>query len=172
MTPGINTLSVAYVLLTALLLVLLFDARWGWRRKAALIVIASLFYFVPYLSWPRLLGWPTVDDLPDRFNVLAMYVQPPSNVTGSKGVIYLWVAERLEGGGEGVPRAFKFGYSVKRHDQMIQVGEKMEKGIAQAGRKKEDVQGPPGRFNLLRRFGQKSADLEFYDAPAPQLPDK
>lgn len=172
MTTGTGGLVVAYVLVTALLLGLLFNARAPWWLKAATIVIASIFYVVPYLSWPTLLGWPTVAELPPQFNLLGMYVQPPDKLTGSEGVIYLWATARTEGGGPGVPRAYRFGYSVKRHEQMVQAGEKMRKGVAQAGKVVEEEKAPAGRFNLARRLGQKSTDLEFYDAPAPQLPDK
>jgi 4-amino-4-deoxy-L-arabinose transferase-like glycosyltransferase len=173
MTLGTAGLVLVYVALVAGLLVLLYDARWRWWKKALLIAVATAFYLVPYVSWPRLQGWPTVDELPERFDVLGMYVQPPNRITGSEGAIFLWAAERRDGGGTGTPRAYRFGYSVKRHDQALAVGEKLRKGIAQAGRKKSgERQGPPGRFDFLGRFGQKSTELEFFDAPAPQLPDK
>lgn len=174
MISGTGTLIMLYVLLTAVLLVLLLTARWRWQIKAAVIVIASCFYVVPYLSWPQLMGWPTVDEMPDEFNVLGMYVQPPNRITGNDGVIYLWAAERFEAGRLGVPRAYKFGYAVKYREQMLTMGEKLKKGVSQAGKKskKKDPGGKPGKFNLFGRLGQKSADLEFYDAPAPQLPDK
>ena len=48
----------------------------------------------------------------------------------------------------------------------------MQKGVPQAGKVVEEEKAPAGRFNLARRLGQKSTNLEFYDAPAPQLPDK
>ena len=172
MNLGTGGLVIAYILMTALLLGLLFNARGRWWTKAAAIVIASVFYVVPYVSWPALLGWPTVAELPPQFNLVGMYVQPPDQLTGAEGVIYLWATERFEGGGHGVPRAYRFGFSVKRHEQMIQAGEKMQKGIPQAGKVAEEEKAPAGRFNLGRRFGQKSTNLEFYDAPAPQLPDK
>lgn len=162
----------AYVLLTAVLLGLLFNARGPWWTKAAAIIVGSIFYIVPYASWPTLLGWPTIAELPPNFNLLGMYVQPPDQLTGSNGVIYLWASERKENGAHGTPRAYQFGYSVKRREQMIQAGEKAKRGIPQAGKLVEDEDAPAGRVNFGRRLGQKSTRIEFYDAPAPQLPDK
>lgn len=174
MNLGTGSLIVLYVALAALLLVLLLTTRWRWQFKAAVIVVASVFYVVPYLSWPQLLGWPTVGEMPDEFNVLGLYVQPPNKVTGNEGVIYLWAAERFDAGRQGVPRAYKFGYAVRYRAQLIEMGEKLKNGVAQAGKKSKKMEksGRPGRFNVFGRLGQKSADLEFYDAPAPLLPDK
>lgn len=174
MILGTGGLITLYVALVATLLVLLFATRWRWQWKAVLIVVASLFYLVPYVSWPQLQGWPTIDDVPAEFNVVGMYVQPPNQYTGSEGVIYLWLAERLAGGAQGEPRAFKFGYGVKARDRMFAMHEKLKKGTAQAGRKSKEPppSGRPGRLDVFGRLGQKSTDLEFYDAPAPQLPDK
>lgn len=174
MNLGTGGLIALYVVLAAALLALLFAARWRWQVKAGVIVVVSLFYLVPYLSWPLLLGWPTVDDVPDEFNVVGMYVQQPNRYTGSDGVIYLWLAERLPGGRLGEPRAYKFGYGVKARDRMFAMYEKLKLGTAQAGKKTKEPppSGRPGRLDAFGRLGQKSTDLEFYDAPAPQLPDK
>ncbi|OGT79146.1 MAG: hypothetical protein A3H91_09510 [Gammaproteobacteria bacterium RIFCSPLOWO2_02_FULL_61_13] len=172
MTLGTGGLVVAYVLVTALLLALLFNARGPWWSKAAVIAAASIFYVLPYVSWPALLGWPTVAELPPQFNLVGMYVQPPDSLTGSEGVIYLWATEVTKAGAHGVPRAYKFGYSVAMHENVTRAGDKLSKNIPQMGKVVKEKKGKVGRFQFASRLGQKSAKLEFYDAPAPSLPDK
>ncbi len=172
MTLGTGGLIVAYVLVAALLLALLFNARGPWWSKAGVIVLGSIFYVVPYVSWPALLGWPTVAELPPQFDLVGMFVQPPDQLTGSEGVIYLWATERTQTGTHGVPRAYKFGYSVALHQNVVRAGDKMSKNIPQMGKVVKQEKAPTGRFQFANRLGQKSAKLEFYDAPAPSLPDK
>jgi hypothetical protein len=172
MTLGTGGLVFGYVLVTVLLLALLFNARGPWWSKAVAIAIAAIFYVVPYVSWPKLQGWPTVEELPPQFNLVGMYVQTPDQLTGSEGAIYLWATEMTEGGGPGVPRAYKFGFSVAMHKNVTRAGEKLGKNIPQMGKVVKEEKAPVGRFQFASRLGQKSAKLEFYDAPAPSLPDK
>lgn len=172
MTLGTGGLVIAYVLVAALLLLLLLNARRPWWLKAAAIVIASVFYVITYASWPALLGWPTAADLPPEFNLAALYVQQPDKITGSEGAIYLWATERSEAGGRGVPRAYRFPYSVELHTKVAQAGDKLRKNIAQAGKIEKEEKAPVGRSDFARRLGQKSAQIEFYDLPAPPLPEK
>jgi hypothetical protein len=172
MTLGTGGLVVGYVLVTALLLALLFNARGPWWGKAGAIVLASIFYIVPYVSWPQLLGWPTVDDLPPQFDLVGIYVQPPDQLTGAEGAIYMWVTERTAAGEHGVPRAYRFGYSVALHRNLVQAGDKLAKNIPQMGKVVKQDKAPVGRFQFASRLGQKSSKVEFYDAPAPSVPDK
>ncbi len=172
MTLGTGGLDVAYVLVTAVLLALLFNARGPWWSKAAAIAVAAIFYIVPYVSWPALLGWPTVDELPPQFNLVGMYVQLPDRLIGSEGAIYLWATEMTKAGAYGVPRAYKFGYSAALHQNVVQAGEKLGKNIPQMGKVVKQKEAPVGRFQFATRLGQKSAKVEFYDAPAPTMPDK
>ena len=65
----ILTLSVAYAVIGALLLVVLVYARLPWPAKALAIVVTSCFYLVSFVGARGLLGWSSRDPLPPRFKL-------------------------------------------------------------------------------------------------------
>ena len=87
----IVTLSVSYAVIGALLLLVLVYARLPWPVKAAAVVVTSAFYVASFTGARGLLGWASVDRLPQRFKLLQARVVDPHTVEGDPGAVYLWV---------------------------------------------------------------------------------
>ena len=75
MTLGITGIIAAYILLALLLLSINLYSKWSWHIKAATIVLTSAFYIITYFSLPALLGWPTYQNPPTQFRLLAAHVE-------------------------------------------------------------------------------------------------
>lgn len=169
---GTSGLVAAYVLVALLLLGALLYTRWSWRAKSALIVLVSAFYAVTYYSLPPLLGWPTADRLPERFNLVAIYVQEPDKASGDEGAIFLWVTDLAEGARRTEPRAYRVPFEGALHERVVEAGNKMRKGLPQLGELREEELGPSAKPKDTTQAGQKSVAIEFFDLPDPLFPEK
>lgn len=171
-TLGTAGLVAAFVLVALLLLSLNLYTRWSWRIKASMIVVVSVFYLVMYVSLPPLMGWPTADEMPKRFNLVAVYVQEPDKASGSKGEIFLWATDLSQGPRGAEPRAYRVPFSGELHARVVEAGNKMRKGLPQLGEVREEQVGPNARPTDESQGGQKSVAIEFFDLPDPLFPDK
>ena len=129
-TPG---LIAAYVLIAALLLGISIYSSWPWKIKATVIIITTTFYGVTYFSYPQVLGWPTAEPPPQRFRLLAAYIEQPDKQRGVSGAIYLWLARIDDLSSPVVPRAYHFSYSANLYARVLNATSKIGKGIAQLG---------------------------------------
>jgi hypothetical protein len=107
-------LSIAYALLSVILLALLVFARIVGPIKAGAIIITSAFYVFAYFETRALLGWSSIDPPPARFKLLSARIVEPHSPEGEPGAIHLWV-EALDGDNRpsGVPRAYRLPYNTK-----------------------------------------------------------
>lgn len=186
---GTSGLVAAYVVVAMLLLVLNLNARWSWVVKALAIVAVSALYVVTYYSLPPLLGWPTSQQLPKRFNLLAVYVQEPEKTSGRTGEILLWAADMAAGPRGADPRAYRVPFTPALHQKVEEAGNKIRKGLPQLGELREEKipehatpatasQGAqkqasaPGKPADSAHGGQDSVVIEFYDLPDPLFPEK
>lgn len=186
---GTSGLVAAYVVVALLLLVLNLNARWSWTVKALAIAVVSALYVVTYYSIPPLLGWPTEQKLPKRFNLIAVYVQEPDKASGHAGEILLWAADMAEGPRGAEPRAYRVAYSQALHEKVEEAGNKLRKGLPQLGELREEkVPGKAGHASAAEgeqkkvdtvaksaesvAGGQSSANIDFYDLPDPLFPEK
>ncbi len=125
-----------------------------------------------YQAYDDLLGWPTPAALPQRFRVLAGYVEEPSKLNGSPGQIYLWVSSMQLGLQDLAPRAYRLPYDNELHTRVLEANTKLKRGQAQLG-SADEVQGEvPGRWLGWLRGAQKSVKINFIDMPDPLFPDK
>ena len=172
MISSVAGLVVAYILTGALLLLLLLRANWSWRWKAAIIATVSVFYVVSYESWPELLGWPSRADVPAKFQMLGAYIQPPDQMLGTEGEIFVWVTDMTGKGDSVTPRAYRLPYDLELRRKVDEAAGNAKKGKAQMAEVEPEnaaaPAGPPGTDQLR----QKSVRLNFYDLPAPPLPQK
>jgi hypothetical protein len=164
-------LIACYVALAVLLLTLNLYSHWPWRVKVLAIFLVAGFYLVSYFSIPPLLGWPTDAVVPERFKLAAVFVNEPDKAKGTEGAIYLWVTDVREGPDGPKPRSHRLPYSTQLHEKVNEAGNKLRKGIPQVG---EIADGGFDRIKPEDAFfgGDVSADVEFFDLPPPQLPDK
>lgn len=168
---GIPGLVAAYVLIGLILLSINLYSNWSWKVKAGTIILTSIFYIVTYLSYPPLLGWPTSEILPERFQLIAAHVQQPNKITGEGGAVYLWVSRIENLASPSPPRSHRLEYSNALHEIVINANSKLNKGIAQLG----EVEDRDNIIDELRdapRSGQESIKIQFYDLPDPMFPDK
>jgi len=168
---GISGLVAAYVLIGLILLSINLYSNWSWKVKAGTIILTSIFYIVTYLSFPPLLGWPTSETLPERFQLIAAHVQQPNKITGDDGSIYLWVSRIENLASPSPPRAHRLEYSNELHEMVIKANSNLNKGIAQLG-EAEDQENIIDNVRDAPRSGQKSVKIQFYDLPDPMFPDK
>jgi len=170
-TLGIAGLITAYVLIALLLLSINLYSNWSWKVKAGTIIITTIFYIISYISFPPLLGWPTSQQPPERFKLLAAHVEQPDKASGKEGAIYLWINQIDDLTAYGAPRAYKMPYSDLMHEVVIKANAKLKKDIPQLGELNEegsmqvDVQDSS-------RAGVADAPIVFYDLPDPLFPDK
>jgi len=168
---GISGLVAAYVLIGLILLSINLYSNWSWKVKAGTIILTSVFYIITYLSYPHLLGWPTSETLPERFQVIAAHVKQPNKITGEGGAVYLWVAQIDNLASPSPPRAHRLEYSNELHEMVIKANSKLNKGIAQLG-EAEDNDNIIDDLRDAPRSGQVSIKIQFYDLPDPMFPDK
>jgi len=149
----IVTLSVSYALIGALLLVVIVYARLPWPVKALAVVVTSTFYVVSFVATRGLLGWASVDRLPQSFKLLQARIVDPHTVEGDSGSIYLWV-EALDEDNRpsGVPRAYRLPYSDALAEKTHTAENQIASGHAQGGRAADFGTGEGGLLDAAREY--------------------
>jgi hypothetical protein len=149
----ILTLSVAYALIGALLLVVMAYARLSWPLKALAVVVTSGFYIASFVGIRDLLGWASVDRLPPSFKLLQARIVEPHSLEGDPGAIYLWV-EALDDDNRpsGVPRAYRIPYSDRLADKTDKAQSEIAAGHAQGGRAADYGSGEGGLLDVARAY--------------------
>jgi len=171
-TFGISGLIAAYVLIALLLLSINLYSIWSWKIKGGTIIITSLFYIITYMSFPPLLGWPTGDNPPERFRLIAGHVEQPDKLTGDEGAIYLWMTQIDDLSSTTPPRAYEFPYLNAPHEVVYNATSKLNKGIPQLGEFDDEHDNIIDELKDAPRSGQKSVKIQSYDLPDPLFPDK
>ena len=175
-------LVAAYVVMAAILLSIALWNRVRWWIKAATIIVTFGFFFVSFMSFRHILGWPASAELPDRFELVWAFVQEPNEAIQSPGAVYVW-AMTLPGEGpvdqaelympgaidtrvepNQRPRAYVLPYTRYMHEEVEEAKIKMVDGVRQIGvtdrkPKRPGEQAPVSPFS-------------FYDRPDPILPPK
>jgi hypothetical protein len=149
----IVTLSVAYAVIGALLLLVLVYARLPWPAKAIAVIITSVFYVVSFAGARSLLGWASIDRLPRQFKLLQARIVDPHTVEGDPGSVYLWV-EALDSDNRpsGVPRAYRLPYSDALADKTQHASDQIAAGHPQGGRAADFGTGEGGVIDAAREY--------------------
>lgn len=160
----ITALILAYLIVVVLLLALNLFTSWNWIVKLSMNLVVVFFFLVTYHSWPKVLGWPTERDLPQKFYLHAINVDEPHR-------IYLWGTDIGHGLGRTVPRSYGVPYSAKLHDNVDKANRKLRKGLPVIGQ----VSTVPGGTADLSSFEQTQVhnlSITFIDAPQALIPGK
>ncbi|MGO4724732.1 MULTISPECIES: hypothetical protein [unclassified Inquilinus] len=186
-------LSLAYVLLSVLLLVAMIWLPIRRRFKIAAILAASVFYVVVFFATQGLLGWSAPVAVPDRFQVLWTRVIEPNPSRREPGAVHLWLEELDDSNlPSGVPRAYLLPYSTELARRVSAAQAEIEKGHPQGGRAQAfgspshqpigtgpvDTTAPPGGDpsggGLLDPafLGGQSKSVDLVPLPKPVLPPK
>ena len=138
MVLNIGQLVTAHVVFATILAGLNLYSSLSWRRKAMLVMLTTVSYFVVYYSYAPLLGWPSNGDLPKRFNLIAAYGQEPDAQTGRRGSIFFWVADKSSG--DITPRAYMVDFEPQLHSRVKQAMGRQHKSIPQVGTVEPDLE--------------------------------
>ena len=185
-------LVAAYVALAVLLLSLNLTSLWRWWIKAGGIVATTLFFVVTWRAIPWLVGWPTTQVMPARFNVVWTVTAEPDRKTSNPGAIYVW-AQELDANNVPMsrPRSYQLPYTDALARQIAAVQEKRQQGKEVMGRVLDVAAGRDaasrtdikmGQGNNKRSEANPGTDtvpfmdpdtrLGFQDLPPVLLPDK
>src|SRR5512139_2008445 len=157
----ILTLSVAYALIGALLLVVLVYARLHWSAKAAAVIVTSAFYLVSFTAMRGLLGWASMERLPVSFKLLQARIVEPHSLEGDPGSIYLWVEELDEDNRpSGVPRAYRVPYNDGLADKTHAAQNEIAAGRPQGGRAPDFGAGHAAVIDIVRQYMTLQAIIE------------
>lgn len=161
------TLSLCFAVLALLCVLALLWSRWPAWLKGLLVAGLVGFFFYADEVVHKLSGWPSPDALPERFTLLAVVIEEPTNKTS--GALYLWVNAIDNGKPLALPRAYRLGYTKDLHALLNEGMKKARNGVTQMGTA-EPKQGKKGLGWL--RPGNDEQQIKIRDLPAPQLPEK
>jgi hypothetical protein len=191
-TVSLVSLVVAYMAVALLLLSLNMTSLWRWWIKAAAIIITTVFFGVTYSAINGLMGWPTTQKPPGRFNLISSRITEPDRRTHTPGHIFLW-ADELDTNNipYGLPRSYQIPYSQALARKVSDAQEKRDRGIDVMGRLAEldsqprDERESDNRQGAARQdngqqgpatdtvpFKEEGGDLSFEDLPPILLPAK
>ena len=157
----ILSLSVAYAVIGALLLVVLVYARLHWSLKAVAVVVTSAFYVVSFSEMRGLLGWASSERLPANFKLLKARIVEPHSLEGDPGAIYLWVEEvDADHRPSGIPRAFRVPYNDVLADKTHAAENEIAAGHPQGGRAADFGGGEGSLIDMVREYVTPKAILE------------
>lgn len=171
MTEVQALLVIAYVLMTALLMLVLMYGRLHFLFKLLLVVMALGLYHFSYQGWKQVQGWPSQSRLPDYFILHASVIQEPDQESGSKGHIFVWASELEDSFPADEPRAYLLPYDQEVHSSLEDALRNMRNGVVELGARKAKKAGTK---NADFRFGvgEENFILEFTPLPDPALPEK
>jgi len=190
LNSSIIGLVAAYIAVTMLLISLNLTSLWRWWIKGAAIVVSTIFFGVSYSAINGLMGWPTTQKPPGRFNLISSRIFEPDKRTHTSGHIYLW-ADELDRNNipAGMPRSYQIPYSESLARKISDAQEKRDRGIDIMGRvldnQKQEELAHNAKLGAMRQdrnqqspagdtvpFKEDGSDLSFEDLPPVLLPDK
>jgi len=191
--------GLGFVLIGTLVLWFIIGSRGNWLSKAV-VIFASLYFCLSVgFSIKDYMGWPTEEDLPNKFVVHWVVIEEPDKQTGDKGHVYIWIKpssktkntrETWEDyllsfyDGESKPRAHQMSYSKDLHERAQEAIEMIRKGQRVGGlngrgegKEGEDKDGNGGQGNNQdggsgRGSLTRNGGIMFHQLPPTRLPDK
>jgi hypothetical protein len=185
MWSGYIGLSIAFVIISSI--VLWFSIRTpGQIIIKAMLIPATVWYgLVLYYSVPNLMGWPISQTIPDNSHVLAIRIKEPDPTQNDPGAIYFWVNIKPDSkkpeptlkaqlnpksvfsyNSKTQPRAYQLPYSRKLHKAIVEAQRKAE-GVPGAQLKAK--KGKPKRGNTGNDESKAPLELEIIN-PVKSFP--
>ena len=176
MWSGYIGLSVAFVIISSI--VLWFSIRTpGQIIIKAMLIPATVWYgLVLYYSVPNLMGWPISQTIPDNSYVLATHIKEPDPMRNDPGAIYFWVNIKPDSknpeptlkaqlnpknvfsyNSKSQPRAYQMPYSRKMHKKIVEAQRKAQ-GVS--GAQLKTKKGRPKRGNTGNDESNAPLELE------------
>lgn len=155
MSLALTGLSAGFILVLAFLTYLLIKTDLRLSYKFLAVLISTVFYFVQYESLQQYAGWPSTQELPDKFVLIATEIREPNQQTGEQGVLYWWVRDSAKLNQP--PRVYQLPYHLELHKKGEQVITEQKKGSQYLGRKTGDSSTSTGtsvNFEKIRKSEQ------------------
>jgi hypothetical protein len=191
MTFALLGLVAAYLVLGVLLLSLNLTSLWRWWIKAGAVVVTTGFFGVTYQTINGMMGWPTTQRLPPRFNLVWTRIVEPDKKTNSVGAVYIWAEELDENNvPASKPRSYQLSYTDALARKIEGAQEKRDRGTDVMGRidddpgRREDASGKNIKMGQIQKDGEQNAatdtvpfmddaaSINFEELPPVVLPDK
>ena len=171
----------AYVAVTAILLCFCFFSKFSNSLKTVVVLIMASFYFITWLGYKQVLGWPTAEEIPEEFRLIWIAIDEPDKMTKDQGGIYLWV-KSLDHICKpfGKPRAYNLVWNAENHKRAQTALAKLKDGTRLNGRKTYgvlDSEKIDERANLYEesvsdQTQEGNPSFEFQEVSPPSLPPK
>lgn len=189
-----------FCLLMSVLLWNIIAGKGYWWFKAMLVPLCIWFSIAISVSMPTLLGWPTDEELPFKYEVFSLKIDNPDLKNGGAGSIFVWAGDRDPVSDRGIfdlyrndltePRGYRLPYSKELHKQAQKAqallrkgkrvfgmnpkgkGESKNKGEGGKGKGKGNGDPKKGTLNGLGEEGDRSVGPKFYVMPPVELPEK
>ena len=87
------SITLAFILLTSLILWFVIGSKGLWRLKAATILLTLYLCLSVNFSLDNLMGWPSSQQPPKEIRVHWVIIKEPNKKTGDKGDVYVWVTD-------------------------------------------------------------------------------
>ena len=173
-------LILSYLLIASLLLLFCFFTPFSRKAKLTGIFVVAAFYFASWNSYINILGWPSTEDLPDKFRISWVVIQEPSKGDRKEGGLYLWIRKLNEvNTAYGVPRSYKLNWSEENHKVAQAALHKLKEGEQLNGTKTYGVLDKENEGNKANQYKSEDGALEegrpsfeFFEVPPPKLPAK
>jgi hypothetical protein len=194
-------IGLGFVIVAVLILWFVIGSKGHWISKA-IVIFASLYFCLSVgFSIKDYMGWPTSEDLPEKFLVHWLIIEEPDKRTGNKGSIYAWLKplSKTEKSydtwgdyllsfydGESRPRAYRLDYSRDLHEKAQRAIELLMGGARvgglNAGKEGEGKGKGKGKAKGQGKGGgaanegggslTRNGGIMFHQLPPPRLPDK
>lgn len=154
MNLAIMGLTAGFILVLTFLFYLMLRSELKPGYKFIAVFVAAGFYLVQYESLQQFTGWPTNDDLPDEFVLIASDVTEPNQKTGQRGIMYWWLKDSKDVNLP--PRVYALPYQPEMHKKTQQVIEEQKKGNLYMGRKTVDRASSAGQGVNFEKISKSS----------------
>ncbi len=173
-------LILSYLLISSLLLLFCFFTPFTRKVKLTGILVVAAFYFTSWNSYINILGWPSTEDLPDKFRISWVIIQEPSKGNRKEGSLYLWLRKLNEVNTPyGAPRSYKLLWNEENHKVAQSALYKLKEGEQLNGTKTYGVLDKENEGNKANQYKSEDGEpeegipsFEFVEVPPPNLPAK
>ena len=173
-------LILSYLLIASLLLLFCFFTPFARKVKLTGILVVAAFYFTSWNSYINILGWPSTEDLPDKFRISWVIIQEPSKGNRKEGSLYLWLRKLNEVNSPyGAPRSYKLLWNEENHKVAQSALYKLKEGEQLNGTKTYGVLDKENEGNKANQYKSEDGEpeegipsFEFVEVPPPNLPAK
>ena len=169
MNESILLLVAVNVVVLALLVLVLVFSRLHWVLRLLLVLVVSGGYWVAYQGWDRAQGWPSTNQVPEKFLLHGAVIEEPDKEKGIDGTIFLWVTDLSTFVPAEQPRAYVMPYSKRLHGKAQEALRQMRNGQLQLGRVKLES---GARQKSDGGDGEIPLQIEFSNLPKQALPEK